>query len=720
MTSVIAYPSWLPGQDIYPDSQARVLIESAFTLAFPDGQADRRSEMLTRLLVELRSDATLVAAGLLVGRYRQEAIKAEDIKETCGETLYQLLQGLDALALIDNLHEREKSDLEQLRKMLLAMASDMRAVILKLALQVVAMRCMNDYSNAEQQRLALQTRDLFSPLANRLGIAQLKWELEDSALRVLEPDIYQELSDALEEKRVDRERYITRIIAQLEYALKKADIPINRIYGRVKHINSIYLKMKRKKLRFEQVNDIRAVRVEVETEEQCYQALSIVNDLWQPVPEEFDDYIANPKANGYQSLHSTLIGPENRMLEVQIRTRSMHERAELGVAAHWKYKEKGVRHSKQFEQQIEWLRRMLEGKGDAGRGDVIFDEFRNEAFRDRVYAVTPQGRVVDLPEGATPLDFAYHVHTQLGHRCKGAKINGQIVPLTTALKNGDTVEILTQKNANPSLDWLSEHLGYLQSGRAKAKVRSYFKKQAKEKSIELGKEMLTRELRRLTLSAGSPAEMVEIAKRFNVHSENDLYSVIGFGDIGVLTVAHEIAARRQAQQQPEQPSLDERLARIPVKAARRAKRQNIEVDGVDDLMVNFATCCQPIPPVFIKGFITLGRGINIHRADCPNIAHLGKQHPERIIDVHWRDNNSGLYQIEIAILAYDRPHVLRDISQVFANERIPILEVKMAQNDRSQLEGRFTLEISDMGQLSRVIDRLLQVKDVQQASRVQH
>lgn len=714
-----ARAAWLPGQAVYPDTAARELIEAAAQLAFGDAQeeGDERTKILTQLLVELRGDATLVSAGILVTAWRAKRITAEQVQESCGDIVLTLLRGLDDLALIDHLHDRDQSDLEQLRKMLLAMASDMRAAILKLSLQVVAMRLIHQYDNAGKQRLALQTRDLFAPLANRLGIAQLKWELEDSALRILEPDIYQEISTALEQKRVDRERYIQRVIAELTFQLERAEIPVQRIYGRVKHINSIYQKMKRKGLRFEQVNDIRAVRVEVGSESECYQVLSVVNEMWQPVAEEFDDYIANPKANGYQSLHSTLIGPDKRTLEVQIRTRKMHERAELGVAAHWKYKEKGVRHSKQFEQQIEWLRRLLEGKGDEGRGDLVFDQFRNEAFRERVYAVTPQGRVVDLPEGATPLDFAYHVHTQLGHRCRGAKINGSIVALTTALKNGDSVEILTQKEPNPSWDWLSDHLGYLQSGRAKAKVRSYFKKQAKEKSIELGKEMLLRELRRLSID--NHGDLTEIAKKFNVHSENDLFAGIGFGDLNLLTVAHEIAARQQAHQPQKHLSLNERLARIPLKTARKARSGNVEIDGVEDLMVNFATCCQPVPPSAIIGFITQGRGINIHRRDCQNIEHLGKVHPERIIDVRWRDNESGSYAIDLAILAFDRPHILRDISQVVANERIPILHVDMKHNQRHQLEGRFTLEIADMAQLSRLIDRLLQTKDVAEVRRLQ-
>ena len=473
--------------------------------------------------------------------------------------------------------------------------------------------------------------------------------------------------------------------------------------------------MKRKGLRFEQLNDIRAVRVEVETEADCYRVLSVVNDLWQPIAAEFDDYIAHPKANGYQSLHTSLIGPENRVIEVQIRTSKMHEHAELGVAAHWLYKEKGIRHSKQFEQQIEWLRRMIEG-GDHSRGDIVFDQFKNEAFRDRVYVVSPQGRVVDLPEGATPLDFAYHIHTQLGHRCRGAKINGQIVPLTTALKNGDSVEILTQKEANPSRDWLNDHLGYLQSGRAKAKVRSYFKKLEKEKSVQAGQEMLERESRRLGITLDNKM-LEDIARQSNVHSITDLYAGIGFGDIGVLNIIHELSARQQKS--AEQPTLDERLARIPVKAPRKQSRQNIDIDGVDNLLVNYATCCQPVPPVAIRGFISQGRGVNIHRADCPNLQHLAKAHPERILDVHWNAGASGLFTVVIAIEAFDRPHLLRDISQILANEKIAILDVKMQQDNRNRIYGTFTLEITDMEQLSRVIDRIAQVKDVASVRRKQ-
>ena len=710
-------PAWLrEAEEHYTDNAAREQLSAAYAIAAATPTPpDERSRTLVKLLLNLRSDATMLAAGLLVEPWRKKQLDLEALAASPCHGVIGLLQALDDLALIDQLHEQEQSDIERLRKMLLAMASDMRAVILKLALQVVLMRNLSAYSAQEQQRFALQTRDLLAPLANRLGIAQLKSELEDRALRALEPDIYQEIAGELEGKRVDRERYINRIINLLRYKLTDAGVHVKRLYGRVKHINSIYLKMKRKGLRFEQLNDIRAVRVEVETEADCYRVLSVVNDLWQPIAAEFDDYIAHPKANGYQSLHTSLIGPENRVIEVQIRTSKMHEHAELGVAAHWLYKEKGIRHSKQFEQQIEWLRRMIEG-GDHSRGDIVFDQFKNEAFRDRVYVVSPQGRVVDLPEGATPLDFAYHIHTQLGHRCRGAKINGQIVPLTTALKNGDSVEILTQKEANPSRDWLNDHLGYLQSGRAKAKVRSYFKKLEKEKSVQAGQEMLERESRRLGITPDNKM-LEDIARQSNVHSITDLYAGIGFGDIGVLNIIHELSARQQKS--AEQPTLDERLARIPVKAPRKQSRQNIDIDGVDNLLVNYATCCQPVPPVAIRGFISQGRGVNIHRADCPNLQHLTKAHPERILDVHWNAGASGLFTVVIAIEAFDRPHLLRDISQILANEKIAILDVKMQQDNRNRIYGTFTLEITDMEQLSRVIDRIAQVKDVASVRREQ-
>lgn len=710
---------WLPDEALF-SAEAYQSICRCFDFAREQQALDERTQIVLQLLSEMRSDAPLINAGLLVPYWRKHTDKTEALltrlKDLAGAEALAILQALDTLGLIDQLHE-QKNDLEALRKMLLAMANDMRAVILKLALQTSLMRTMETLDLATQQRYAMQTRDIFAPLANRLGIAQLKSELEDRALQVLEPDIYQEIAHELEGNRADRELYIKDIIAQLQEALQQYPITVHRIYGRVKHINSIYLKMKRKGLKFEQLNDIRAIRIETETEAECYQALAVVDSLWRPIPSEFDDYIQTPKANGYQSLHSSFIGPEGRVLEVQIRTRAMHEHAELGVAAHWIYKEKGVRHSKQFEQQIEWLRRMISG-GDKNRGDVVFDQFKNEAFKDRVYAVSPQGRVVDLPEGGTPLDFAYHIHTQLGHRCRGAKVNGQMVPLTTALKNGDSVEILTQKEANPSRDWLNDHLGYLQSGRAKAKVRSYFKKLEKESSMIAGQEMLERECKRLSIEITG---LEALLQRFNLHSVQDLYASIGFGDIGVLTVAHEIEARQPKNQ--ALPSLDERVARLPIRnqARHRPQKQSVVVDGLDDVLVNFASCCQPVPPNEIKGFLTLGRGVNVHRADCHNVLHLAQAHPERMMDVYWHGSASGVFRVDIMLEAFDSAYVLRDISQILSNEKIPITAVDMKQNKENRiLFGTFSLEISDMEQLSRALHRIELMKDVHHVRRVQH
>ena len=713
------FPNWLPNQAIFPDTEVLSLIRESFRLAFLEQENNENlnfCQSLTRLLIELKADASLISAGILACGKKE--IEKEIILEKCGKVVLEILNSLENLALIDELHDKD-NDIEKLRKMLLAMAGDLRAVILKLALQVVIMQEIHKYPPETQQKIALKTRDLFAPLANRLGIAQLKWQLEDSALRILEPDIYNELNEALEEKRVDRERYIKRVIAELEFTLTKENIAYNKIYGRVKHINSIYLKMKRKKLRFEQVNDVRAVRIECMTEEECYQILSVLNNLWQPVGEEFDDYIAHPKANGYQSLHCTFITPEKKTLEVQIRTKSMHEKAELGVAAHWKYKEKGIHHSKKFELQIQWLRQVLEGEGDSHRGDTLFDQFRNEAFKDRVYAISPEGKVIDLPEGATPLDFAYHIHSNLGHRCKGAKVNGVIVPLTRALKNGDRVEILAGKELNPSPDWLSEHLGYLQSGRARAKLRSYFKKQAKEKSIELGREMLFKELKRLSISANLE-EISQIAKKFNVNNETDLFASVGAGDLSALAVAHELSAKIAKKVEKLEPKkLTERVSKIPIKAQKIDNSKNVEIEGFGtDTIINFASCCKPMPPAPLAGFLTKGRGINIHRKNCINLAHLAKIHPERIVVAKWKDKTIGLFHIDVEIYAYDRPHILRDISQTISNEKIPIVKIDIRHNKKSHLQGKISLEIKDISQLSRIMDRIAQIKGVMELHRV--
>lgn len=721
MSSEVAFSQpelWLYDQE-YFSQEERPIFQDIYRLCQQaDARCAERMMLLCQILKELNMNAELIAAGLCVYPYDAGLLNDEcivELSERHNMRIDNIIKGLQQISLIDHLHEQEQSNIEGLRRMLLAMANDIRIVILKLALKLVEMRYIHERSPQEQQLLALQTRDIFAPLANRLGIARLKWELEDLSLRSLEPDIYNEINDELEGNRVDRERYIQNVIHILEKNCAREGITVLRIYGRIKHINSIYMKMKRKHLKFSQLNDVRAVRIEVQSEEECYAALGVVHGLWTYIPAEFDDYIANKKSNGYQSLHTSVVGPEGHTLEVQIRTHDMHEKAELGVAAHWRYKEKNAKLSHKFEEQINWLRQILEG-GDANRGDVMLDRFKTEAFRDRVYAVTPQGRVVDLPEGSTPLDFAYYIHTDLGHRCRGAQVNGQLVPLTTPLNNGDQVSILTSKKPAPSLDWLNEHLGYLQSPRAKAKVRNYFKRQQRETSIEEGRELLEKELRRMDIK-DPPWEVV--CRALNVQNAEDLYAEIGFGEITVLSVIHEIEQHEKEQNQDE-PSLHERLAQLPLKPPRK-KQNDIVIEGLEDLVINYASCCQPVPVCDIEGFITKGCGVNIHRSECPNLQHLKRQHPERILHVRWSDEAfSELFAVKIYLFARDRNGILRDITQILNNEHVAVSAVNVHKEQSSGvLEGTLDIDVHDMEQLSRLIDRLAQVRGVQNVRRVQ-
>lgn len=700
------FPVWL---ELFADNE---LVAKSYLLAcsFSNYQ-ENKIKALINILVDLKADQEMISAGLLLFAYQDGFLDKQSLID---KNVWQLLIAFDALKLIDRLHGQEKSDLESLRKMLLAMASDMRAVILKLAWQLLIIRQSDQFPLDQQQIIALQTRDLFAPLANRLGIAKVKSELEDRALQILEPDIYQALINDLEAKKTDHQLYVDQIIARLKKLLIAEGIEIRKLYGRVKHINSIYQKMKRKNLRFDQVNDIHAVRVEVATKDQCYQVLSVINNLWQPITEEFDDYIAVPKANGYQSLHTSVYTEINKMLEIQIRTTQMHEKAELGVAAHWAYKEKSIRHSRKFEQQIEWLRRVLDTMGDKSRGDMVFDQFKSEAFVDRVYAISPQGKVIDLPEGATALDFAYHIHTSLGHRCRGAKIDNKIVPLTRPLKNGETVEILTHKIPQPSRDWLNDHLGYVQTGRAKAKLRNYFRQKDKEKNKEQGQFMLEKECRRLDVAFSVDA-VAQIAKSFNVNSAQDLYVKIGFGDIGVLQVIQALQEKSNTNQ-----TIAQRIAKTPLKPIQKPEKSSksrVEVDGFDDLLINFASCCQPVPPIEIVGFITQGRGINIHTKNCPNLQYLAKINPERIAAVNWNQQNNSIFSVQLKIQAYDRQGIFREINQVLSNERILINDINLI-NAKQQLIGTLTISITNLAQLSRAIDRLMQIKNMLSVRRI--
>ncbi|MBB6092227.1 GTP pyrophosphokinase [Povalibacter uvarum] len=596
---------------------------------------------------------------------------------------------------------------EALRKMLLAIVTDPRLVLIKLAAQLTLLRESKDAPVAERERIARETRDIYAPLANRLGVWQIKWELEDLSFRYLDPANYKLVAGWLAAKRADRERYIEEVISQLRTELARVHIK-GEVAGRPKHIFSIWRKMQRKGLSFDQLYDIRAVRILVDSIADCYAALGVVHSLWPYIPGEFDDYIATPKDNLYRSLHTAVIGPGKLPVEIQIRTREMHEHAELGVAAHWKYKEGGKRNAA-YEQKIVWLRQILEPADREGQetNDDFLDRVRSEVFEDRVYALSPRGEVIELPKGATPLDFAYHVHTDLGHRCRGAKVNGRMVPLNQPLANGDQVEIITAKQPNPSRDWLVPSLGYLVSQRNRSKVRSWFRKLDEEQNRQQGRQILERELQRLAIHSLSLAELVT---EFKFDTPEQLYQAIGEGDVTAAQITGAILRRARPQ---ELPSPIPRKPTIATKAP-----EGITIEGVGDLLSHFARCCGPVPPESIMGYITLGRGVSIHRQDCVSLKRLQQEHPERLIAVEWGSGSDRSFPVEINVRAFDRRGLVRDITGVLADSKINIQGMNTVTDEADGIADiNLRITVQDLEELSRVLGRVQGLPNILSARR---
>ena len=606
---------------------------------------------------------------------------------------------------------------ETLRKMLLAVVSDPRLVLARLAEQLVGLRHARETSAEERERRAVEARAIFAPLANRLGVWQLKWELEDLAFRYLEPDEYRRIAAELNERRADRERYIEALCATLRTELEKAGIQAE-IYGRPKHMYSIYRKMMRKHLAFEQLFDVRAVRVIVASIPDCYAALGVVHGLWPYIQGEFDDYIATPKDNFYRSIHTAVMGPQGKSVEVQIRTREMHEHAELGVAAHWTYKEGGARDA-QYQRKIEWVRRLLEPHDADSEGDDSARDFlesvRTELFEDRVYALTPKGEVIDLPRGATPLDFAYTVHTSLGHRCRGAKVNGRIVPLSYALANGEIVEIITAKQEAPSRDWMAPEQGYLVSARNRSKVRAWFRKQDVGDNRVAGRAIADRELLRIGFK---PEQFAALVQELKVRDADHLYQLLGEGEITATQLLQ--GAARLPGFQPAETRRHAPVAR-PAHASTRRNRGGspVEIEGVGDLPVTLARCCAPLRPEKIAGYVTVGRGVTIHRNDCPSLIRMRATRPDRILTVEWSGTNGANPSVELSVSAYDRRGLVRDITDVLAYERLSI-EAMTTTTDRAAGTAHVlvTTAVDDLEQLTRVLKRLAGVANVIHARRL--
>jgi GTP pyrophosphokinase len=592
---------------------------------------------------------------------------------------------------------------EALRKMLLAVVSDVRLVLVRIAEQLFRLRQAKSASRDEQRAVAVETREIYAALANRLGVWQLKWELEDLAFRYLEPDTYADIAAALKEKRGERERFLQSVQSTLQAELENQGINAE-ISGRAKHIYSIWRKMQRKDSGLDALYDIRAVRVLVNDVKDCYAALGCVHNLWPYLPGEFDDYIANPKDNDYRSLHTAVVGPEGKTVEVQIRSHEMHRQAELGVAAHWRYKEGGGSPAA-FDQKIRVLRQLLDPSGD---GEDLLAQIRDDVFEDRVYGISPKGDVVELPANATPLDFAYHVHTQVGHRCRGAKVNGRIVPLTYHVQNGDKIEIITGSQSQPSRDWLSPKLGYLASPRNRAKVRNWFRHQDRDQHQRQGREILDRELSRLNVR---DVATDDIARQLKHKNTDTMCVALGAGDLTSAAIATALQNLRGT-------NLPEKLR--PRRGTRRKSKpsDSVAVSGIGDLLSNFARCCRPVPPEPIVGYITQGRGVSIHRQDCGNFLGLNQRSPERIIEVGWGQSDTATYPVDLTLRAHDRSGLIRDISTVLADEDANVIDLS-SHTDRKtmQVVMDISIEIRDLPTLSTAITKLEQLSNVVSVNR---
>lgn len=671
---------------------------------------------VTKILIDMHMDASTLAAGLLHDVAEDSEFSIEYIQEQFGPVISMLVDGVTKLKRINELGNTRSamsdSKAESLRKMFLAMVEDIRVVLIKLADRLHNMRTLGTQKDFKRRRIARETLEIFAPLANRLGIWKIKSELEDLSFRYLEPASYRDIAKAIQQKQDERDKWVIRIKAELERELAKAGIPAE-VSARTKHIYSIWRKMKRKEVSFEQIYDVYGFRVMVENEAHCYYALGIVHSLWHPIPGEFDDYIANPKNNMYRSLHTAVLSKRSgRPMEVQIRTHEMHQVAEYGIAAHWQYKEQ-AKHDADFQRKVAWIRQLMEWRQEVTDADEFMDSMKTDVFKDRVFVFTPQGDVVDLPAGATPIDFAYAIHTELGNRCRGANVNGRLVPLDYKLKNGDQVVVIAAKRGGPSRDWLNPDLEYVATQRARSKIRTWLRKQGREENVQRGKQMLEKEMRRLSVNLTAEA----IAKLFNHDKPEDFYAAIGYGDINSQQIAQAIF-NYERREQERLAALNGTLIQARISRSSTSKLgDGLMVQGVEGLLTQLGRCCTPVPGDPIIGYVTKGRGVTIHRTTCPNVATCVRRgHNHRLIDVQWTTGGQEIYPVKIQISAYDRAGLMRDVASLVADEHINMLSVEALTGQKDNLALiNATLEIEDVAQLMRIltkIDRLPNIVDV--------
>ncbi|WP_339806625.1 GTP diphosphokinase [uncultured Marinobacter sp.] len=678
----------------------------------PGSSSFRTGIEMAQVLVELHLDQASLVAAILYRAVREGRVGLEEIRTEFGDEVAGLIQGVVQMAAISAIHHplkgnvlgQSEGQLDNVRKMLVTMIDDVRVALIKLAERTCAIRAVKDVSPDKRMRVAREVFDIYAPLAHRLGIGHIKWELEDLSFRYLHESAYKKIARQLDEKRLDREGYIQRVLKELGDELRDSGVKAE-LAGRAKHIYSIWRKMRRKGIEFGQVYDVRAVRILVPEVQDCYAALGIVHTLWRHIPNEFDDYIANPKENGYQSLHTAVVGPEGKVMEVQIRTHKMHEEAELGVCAHWLYKgtDTGNR-STGYDAKINWLRQVLEWQEDLGDLSGLADHLTSDIASDRVYVFTPEGHVVDLPQGATAVDFAYRVHTEVGHACRGARVNERIVPLTYPLKTGDQVTILTSNNPAPSRDWLNPSLGYIQTSRARAKVTSWFKQQDRGRNIVDGRAILEDEFKRLSLY---DTDLNVLARKVNYTDAEDMFAAVGAGDLRPTHVANVA----QQMLEPREKQLDLKL--LGSKNRSYDTESDIQIRGVGKLKTQVAKCCKPLPGDPIGGYITVGRGVTVHRQDCISFLHHREYEPNRIIEVSWGGQPEAVYPVDIQIDAYDRSGLLRDITEVLSGSRSNVLALQTLTNtDDNTATMQVTVEISSLEQLARLLAQIRNLPNI--------
>ena len=706
----------LIAEGLPPESRERIGLVADFAKALCAGKplgtgedAWQHAVGMALVAASLRLDLDTRLAALLfaVSDHLEDA--TEKLAARFGAPVSELVDGLrrlKGLQLVTGKNESAqsvKAQAEVLRKMLLAMSADVRVVLLRLASRTQTLRHLADLPESDRRLVARESLDIYAPLANRIGVWQLKWELEDLSFRFLEPDTYRQIAKMLDERRVERGLFIDEAIARLQGELADAGIKAE-VYGRPKHIYSIYSKMRAKRLEFSEVYDVRALRVLVDDTKDCYTVLGIVHHIWQPIPQEFDDYISHPKGNNYQSLHTAVIGPGGRALEVQIRTHEMHRHAELGVAAHWRYKESAGQDAR-YDDKIAWLRQLLSWRDEISDSSEWVRQFKRAALDDTIYVMTPQGRVLDLASGATPVDFAYRLHTDLGHRCRGAKVNGALVPLNTPLQNGQTVEITTVKQGGPSRDWLNPELGYLATSRARAKVRQWFTSLEEAETLAQGRASVTREMQR---EGKSGANLDELAHKLGHANADALFLAAARNAVGQRQL--QTALRGAPEEAPAEPALQTRRSKVA------ASGNRVLIVGVDKLMTQLGRCCKPAPPDAIAGFVTRGKGVSIHRLDCTNFRNMGTRNPERIIGADWGEGADALYPADIVVEAQDRQGLLRDISEVLSREKINVTAVR-TQSKQGSARMSFTIEVSGVAQLQRALKLIGEIGGVERASR---